>query len=1233
MKSRQILTLASALAVLMLTAALLLLRANPTPAAPAVQTATCSAAAIAPAAPSRPEPPQLPPLADAKSAPFETLPRTPEQDAIDAAVRGQLAWMDAQLAAEPPAALPVMRPIEQRRIPDELRPKHAPLRVGQIAALGRLRWNTAGKFVDYRTSPENPTISYLRGRQLERAADEAEPGRTLAETTARNFLRRNDELLLLDDTDANLVLRSETTDRLGYTQLRFATGYEGLPVWPSELTVQTDPNGHVSLMTGAYAPHPEGLDTEPAVRVEQARAVAKQAVGLGRLDPVAAEALEVYAPVEEGDAKLAWRFEVRPSLTEHWDVFVDAHSGALLHKENCVCTAHVVGSGQDIAGNTRSINLWSHTDGGFYMVDTTKPMYNAGASQPPNPNQISGGIVVLRAPDAVTDSGQLRDLGDVFVSASGSPTSGYSPASVAASYNLGIVYDYYLDRFNRNSIDGQGGTLLAIVDIPNYLNAAWSSKPGIMIYGDAVPFAQALDVTSHEMTHGVISSTSDLVYRDQSGALNESYADILGEGCEAHVRGAPTDWTLGDVLPPAFHRSMSDPSSLVDNITNLPFPERMSEFRELPVETDKGGVHVNSSIHNHAFYQLAAGLPGAIGLDDALAIFYRAVTTKLNPNSQFIDSRLACVASAEELFGAGSAQAVRTGEAFDFVEIYDQGATPQETPIPSVGAPDSTLFIFPSGGQMYLGRREAAFGDPAAGVFLGDGGVGTPVAFAKKPAVVGDGSLAVYITPNFDAATINTMTGEESFFGLTNQIESVSVAADGGTLAFVLRDGGQAGKRIYLFDVASGSSTVIEATQPAHDEPGNGNSGGILHLDALDLSPDGRFVYYDALNRLSFAGGFFIDNWSTYFIDRSAGQIFELFPPIAGLNIGNPSLGQTRTHLVTFDVQDASGAYWTYATSRDSGEIKPVALLSGAAPVAPGWPGYSGDDNAIVYTDYYFDNFSFQWVPVLATIPVAADGITPTGPNVAWLQGSSPNIGTLYRRGGWQGLPMVSAAPVADAAEGGASGCVRVTREPARNVPLTVSFTLVGSARNGVDFAAVPLTATIPAGAASVDVMIDPIDDSEGEGSEEVTLTLSDLIDYRTQGSPATVTIGDNDGAPAGFAAWAADNGIAADDFTGNPDRDPWSNLEEYALGLNPNASDGEDALSVRLSGGRMVVDVRRVRRSDVTYAVETSATAAAGSWTTGGTTTLSDTDALLSVRHNAALSSGRSARLRVTKR
>ena len=135
--------------------------------------------------------------------------------------------------------------------------------------------------------------------------------------------------------------------------------------------------------------------------------------------------------------------------------------------------------------------------------------------------------------------------------------------------------------------------------------------------------------------------------------MNEAFSDIFGEAVEAFALG-DTDWLIGSQLGTdrSSHPRHGDPR-----------PARLSgALRAILVRRstldvrnrDNGGVHINSGIINHAFYLLAEGLDGAIGLRDAERIFYRALAFHLVANSQFIDARLACLAAAAELFGADS---------------------------------------------------------------------------------------------------------------------------------------------------------------------------------------------------------------------------------------------------------------------------------------------------------------------------------------------------------------------------------------------------------------------------------------------------------------------------------------------------------------------------------------------------------------------------------------------------
>src|SRR5262249_9346789 len=138
---------------------------------------------------------------------------------------------------------------------------------------------------------------------------------------------------------------------------------------------------------------------------------------------------------------------------------------------------------------------------------------------------------------------------------------------------------------------------------------------------------------------------------------------------------------------------------------------------------DWGGVHVNSTIISHAFYLLAEGLDGAIGLRSAASIIYRFQTQHLFAQSPFIDFRLGCISSAAELFGKDNRQARMTAQAFDTVEVFATPGTPDPTPIPTVPSPDSTLFVYYDAtfDRYNLGRREGGLGDTQDGIILATG--------------------------------------------------------------------------------------------------------------------------------------------------------------------------------------------------------------------------------------------------------------------------------------------------------------------------------------------------------------------------------------------------------------------------------------------------------------------------------------------------------------------------------
>ena len=175
----------------------------------------------------------------------------------------------------------------------------------------------------------------------------------------------------------------------------------------------------------------------------------------------------------------------------------------------------------------------------------------------------------------------------------------------------------------------------------------------------------------------------------------------------------------------------------------------------------------------------------------------------------------------------------------------------------------------------------------------------------------------------------------------------------------------------------------------------------------------------------------------------------------------------------------------------------------------------------------YYVWFSQGQTSVTVTLNPSFDGSTePTevasfkitsGTGYTFNSGERANIMIADNSGGGGGTPVVSiVASDSSASEAGSNnGTFTVSRTGSTSQPLTVTFSVAGTASQGNDYPSLGTTVTIQAGQSSAPIIVDPTDDSTPEPSETVVLTLQDGGNYDL-GSPqsATVTIADN-GQPA----------------------------------------------------------------------------------------------------------------------
>jgi Zn-dependent metalloprotease len=279
----------------------------------------------------------------------------------------------------------------------------------------------------------------------------------------------------------------------------------------------------------------------------------------------------------------------------------------------------------------------------------------------------------------IFDAGTTTNIPGTQVRDEGGPASADIAVNEAYDYS-GDTYDFYLQVFNRNSVDDHGLTLKSTVHYDQaYDNAFWNGQQ--MIYGDGdgqyfQRFTICLDVIGHELTHGVTQNEAQLIYSGQPGALNESISDVFGslvKQWSLNQTADQADWLIGaGLFTPAVQgkalRSMSNPGTAYDdpNIGKDPQPATMAGF--VDTSEDNGGVHINSGIPNRAFF-LAAKAIGGYAWQKAGLIWYRTLNGALSPSADFQAMANATVTMAGSLFGQNSGEQKAVSDAWKTVGV------------------------------------------------------------------------------------------------------------------------------------------------------------------------------------------------------------------------------------------------------------------------------------------------------------------------------------------------------------------------------------------------------------------------------------------------------------------------------------------------------------------------------------------------------------------------------------
>ncbi|MFI5660519.1 M4 family metallopeptidase [Streptomyces sp. NPDC051684] len=382
-----------------------------------------------------------------------------------------------------------------------------------------------------------------------------------------------------------------------------------------------------------------------------------------------------------GSPKLAWRTTAaaKDSLGNPTarTVLTDAITGAGIDSWDSLETA--TGDGRSLYSGTVPLTTSRASSGGYELNDATRGNTYTGDAGNKTDTCVLG-ICLERAPAKVyTDADNHWGTGK---------TADRSTAAVDAQYGTDQTWDYYKDVHGRIGIADDGkGSYNRVHYGKDYNNAFWDDNCFCMTYGDGDgktfgPLV-ALDVTGHEMSHGVTSSTAALTYSGESGGLNEATSDIFGALVEFHANNAsdPGDWLIGEKIVKPGAKTAA-----------LRFMDRPSMDGKSADCWNKnvGGldVHYSSGVANHFAYLLAEGsgpktvggvrddsptcdkskLTG-IGKEKLGKIWYRALTIYMTSSTDYKGARTATLKAAKDLYGSGGKEYAAVAATWSAVSV------------------------------------------------------------------------------------------------------------------------------------------------------------------------------------------------------------------------------------------------------------------------------------------------------------------------------------------------------------------------------------------------------------------------------------------------------------------------------------------------------------------------------------------------------------------------------------
>lgn len=461
-------------------------------------------------------------------------------------------------------------------------------------------------------------------------------------------------------------LVSQKKDDLEFKHLKFQQVYNEVPVHGGQMILHFNKSGHLYNISGQFIRissigNAYTLSENEAINIVLDGYPTKEYYGECNVDFKQNHTEKWIYTDSQTPPTYTYRVDIysnKPLF--RYDVFINASTGQDIARRDKIHMNDANGSGSTMYHGTRNFTTDSISSELYYLR-----------------NNVGGAGVHTWDYNEGTSSGvEFQDSDNNWTA-----TANDDAASRDAHWGAEKAYNYFSDNHSFLSFDDSNSTINCRVHYDyQYSNAFWNGVELTFGDGDGTSYnpLTSIEVVGHELTHGVVQYTAGLEYLNESGALNESFADIFGCAIRHEADSANATYLIGDLISATSSamRSLENP-----NLYN--HPDCYDGTYWYTGSFDNGGVHSNSGVQNFWFYVLVNGDNGTndlgdsynvsgIGMDKATKIAFRNLSTYLTIYSTYSDARDGAIQAAIDLYGSCSDEVIQTTNAWYAVGVGDE---------------------------------------------------------------------------------------------------------------------------------------------------------------------------------------------------------------------------------------------------------------------------------------------------------------------------------------------------------------------------------------------------------------------------------------------------------------------------------------------------------------------------------------------------------------------------------